>query len=390
MEPMIVATGQRLCRPSQFECKNGRCISKQLVCDGYDDCTDNSDEQDCHIGCRFGQCSQICNVKKNGTHTCACAEGYTLHSWSQKNQKSCFADGNLAYMILANDNHLRKLSPYKHGNSAGILTLTEEDAPKVLIESADVLYGENPQAFWTNRHQKTLVTMSVPTTDESGSNRSGRTARDANAGYIRTLIEGLKNPKGVAVDWVTKTVYYIDAGTSTISAVTTDGKKRVTLIGTGLGHPFDIVVDPASGQIFWTDNGGLINPRIEVARMNGSYRRDLVGGAMVWPTGLAIDYPARRLYWTDTKTKTIETVRLDGSDRNIVKKFGHDEEIPYKLDVFEDLLYVTTLHTNTIYRMSKFGGRQNNLVKITQYPLKLSDVVLVQEKKQDTSRHLLH
>lgn len=60
-------------------------------------------------------------------------------------------------------------------------------------------------------------------------------------------IEGLKNPKGVAVDWVTKTVYYIDAGTSTISAVTTNGKKRVTLIGTGLGHPFDIVVDPASG-----------------------------------------------------------------------------------------------------------------------------------------------
>lgn len=59
--------------------------------------------------------------------------------------------------------------------------------------------------------------------------------------------------------------------------------------------------------------------------MNGSYRRDLVGGAMVWPTGLAIDYPARRLYWTDTKTKTIETVRLDGSDRNIVKKFGHGE-----------------------------------------------------------------
>lgn len=28
-------------------------------------------------------------------------------------------------MILANDNHLRKLSPYKHGNSASILTLTE-------------------------------------------------------------------------------------------------------------------------------------------------------------------------------------------------------------------------------------------------------------------------
>lgn len=75
--------------------------------------------------CRFGECSQICNIKKDRNHTCSCAPGYSLHSWSQKNQKSCFADGNLAYMILANDNHLRKLSPYKHGNSASILTLTE-------------------------------------------------------------------------------------------------------------------------------------------------------------------------------------------------------------------------------------------------------------------------
>ena len=74
---------------------------------------------------RFGECSQICNVKKDGNHTCSCAPGYSLHSWSQKSQKSCFADGNLAYMIIANDNHLRKLSPYKHGNSASILALTE-------------------------------------------------------------------------------------------------------------------------------------------------------------------------------------------------------------------------------------------------------------------------
>lgn len=68
--------------------------------------------------------------------------------------------------------------------------------------------------------------------------------------------------------------------------------------------------------------GGFVQPRIEVAWMNGSYRRTLVEGSMVWPAGLAIDYPARRLYWTDTKTQTIETVRLDGTDRNIVKKFG--------------------------------------------------------------------
>lgn len=73
---------------------------------------------------RFGECSQICNVKKDGNHTCSCAPGYFLNSYSQKRQKSCSAQGNYAYMIVANDNLLQKLSPYKHGNSAGTLPLT--------------------------------------------------------------------------------------------------------------------------------------------------------------------------------------------------------------------------------------------------------------------------
>lgn len=77
-----------------------------------------------HQSFRFGECSQICNVKKDGNHTCSCAPGYFLNSYSQKRQKSCSADGHLAYMIVANDNRLQKLSPYKHGNSAETLPLT--------------------------------------------------------------------------------------------------------------------------------------------------------------------------------------------------------------------------------------------------------------------------
>lgn len=72
---------------------------------------------------RFGECSQICNIKKDGNHTCSCAPGFSLHSYSQKQQKSCSADGNLAYMVVANDHLLQKMSPYKNGNSAGTLPL---------------------------------------------------------------------------------------------------------------------------------------------------------------------------------------------------------------------------------------------------------------------------
>lgn len=36
------------CTGDEFECANGRCIQKFLQCDGYDHCTDNSDEEKCH------------------------------------------------------------------------------------------------------------------------------------------------------------------------------------------------------------------------------------------------------------------------------------------------------------------------------------------------------
>ena len=39
------------CRAGQVPCPNDptRCISRRFVCDGDNDCGDNSDEQDCHL-----------------------------------------------------------------------------------------------------------------------------------------------------------------------------------------------------------------------------------------------------------------------------------------------------------------------------------------------------
>ena len=35
------------CSSSQFECDNGFCLSNSFVCNGFDSCGDNSDEEDC-------------------------------------------------------------------------------------------------------------------------------------------------------------------------------------------------------------------------------------------------------------------------------------------------------------------------------------------------------
>ena len=35
------------CETGQFQCKNGRCIPTPWRCDDDDDCSDNSDEENC-------------------------------------------------------------------------------------------------------------------------------------------------------------------------------------------------------------------------------------------------------------------------------------------------------------------------------------------------------
>lgn len=65
-----------------------------------------------------------------------------------------------------------------------------------------------------------------------------------------------------------------------------------------------------------------------------------------------------------------------------------EDGIPLSLDVFEDFVYFTTLHTNTVNRINKFGNPNNGVMPIFQHPLKVTDVLIVQEQKQDPTSEL--
>ena len=153
--------------------------------------------------------------------------------------------------------------------------------------------------------------------------------------------------------------------------------------------------------MYWSECGK--QAAIETAAMDGTKRRTLVGQNLYWPVGLTIDYPANRLYWIDSKLRLVESVKLDGTSRKMVHQFPAGNKSgfhllrpirtallnrfadmkPFKVDVFEDYLYVAMHQNNTVVRLNKFGfyGVSTLEAGLTR----ISDLVIYQENKQYVS-----
>jgi DNA-binding beta-propeller fold protein YncE len=61
---------------------------------------------------------------------------------------------------------------------------------------------------------------------------------------------GLGSPEGIAVDWISKNLYWTDSGLDRIEVSRLDGTNRKLLVSEGLVNPRGISVDPIRGSVF--------------------------------------------------------------------------------------------------------------------------------------------
>lgn len=60
---------------------------------------------------------------------------------------------------------------------------------------------------------------------------------------------GLATPEGLAVDWITGKLYWIDSNLDQIEVAKLNGDMRTTLIAGGMEHPRAIALDPGQGYV---------------------------------------------------------------------------------------------------------------------------------------------
>ncbi|XP_060590385.1 low-density lipoprotein receptor-related protein 1-like isoform X5 [Ruditapes philippinarum] len=370
---------------TKCSCNPGYTIDKenQRICIEADPCSE------------FGLCSQRCIYwQKNHTTHCECDISYKKKI-DENNNTVCLPEGNTAVLVFADEDEIyeQKVTDIYVENSTG--RFVNENASKIISVDVDIssLHPGDWKMFLLKSTQlrKSIILRtfkhidSKMTNDKKDSNNSGRRKRETTvASKEETLITGLNDPQGIAVDWIGKNLYWTDASTLKIEMCHYNGTtctRRKTIVKGDLDEPFDIVVDPNYGKIFWTDRG--YPPKIESANLDGSGRATLVKDFIIWPNGIALDYTNDRLYWADTKSHTIESVRLDGTDKKIIRTFDVKDP-PYQVEVFGDDLYVTTFKKRAVLKFPKFYNKSadEETVTLTKSIMHIEDIVIIQESKQ--------
>src|ERR1700730_6532632 len=128
---------------------------------------------------------------------------------------------------------------------------------------------------------------------------------ESNKERIKDSMPSSKASKPETVKSAAKTVgrlFFLDLSAGRVLSANPDGADLKTIVSEGRKLPDGIVVDVASGHIYWTNMG---NPSandgsIERADVDGKNLTNIVpAGGTFTPKQLQFDNKNRKLYWSD-------------------------------------------------------------------------------------------
>ena len=164
--------------------------------------------------------------------------------------------------------------------------------------------------------------------------------------------------EGLAVDWASKNLYYIDSRKGTLNVLSTRNITYRRTLLKNLKRPRAIVIHPNQGFIFFSEWDRPAN--ISRARADGSNLIVFKNLTLGWPNGLAIDFSKERLYWCDALLDHVQHSNLEGTDVKTVNSrlIRH----PFSIAIYEQWMYITDWRLDAIIRLHKETGEQESIL----------------------------
>nr|XP_054752462.1 low-density lipoprotein receptor-related protein 2-like [Lytechinus pictus] len=199
---------------------------------------------------------------------------------------------------------------------------------------------------------------------------------------VRYITGATSSVEGMAVDWLTKHLYWTDNHRGTIEVSRYDGSYRTTLLKDKILRPRSIVIDPAEKVMFWTEFGPPC--QIERASLDGTQRIEIISHSQcaLHMSGLVIDYEEQRLYVGVVNRGAIISVNYDGGEmKHVLTKTN---SLFFDLTIYKDYIMWTELKQNQgIYVSNKETGKA-----VRELPMR--EAVYGITMYADTRQHIIH
>lgn len=170
--------------------------------------------------------------------------------------------------------------------------------------------------------------------------------------YLQIIEFGLVHPEGIAVDWLSRNIYWSDMGRHRIEVAKLTGAHRRTILWSDIESPRSIALHPSKGLIYfalWRLSNS--NPSIERAALDGSRRTSFIDRDIGRAHGLTIDLEESYMYWADIDSMIIEKASLeDPSNTRQVVQRSRERFQPSSLAQYQDYIYWSDINTQSILR----------------------------------------
>ncbi|XP_065226594.1 low-density lipoprotein receptor-related protein 6-like [Planococcus citri] len=236
-----------------------------------------------------GGCSHLCLLSSESQgYSCACPDGFEVI-----NTTTC-ADSIQSVILIVQRTKISTISL----DSSDFYTY---QIPLEGIKNATNIDYDmvEKQIYWTDRTHNTIQRA------------------DLNGDSQENLVVDVQC-EGIAVDWLSKNIYFANSARRRIEVRKLNAKYRKSVIVDGIEYPKAVAVSPQHAFFWWTDCDESF-PKIERVNLDGSNRLILVKDQISCASSITLDLTTSELFWADTDLRTIEVANmLNGQNRRTI------------------------------------------------------------------------